>query len=70
MEALQEQGIATRPGTHALHTLGFYRELLGHRAEDFPNARDGERLSISIPLHNRMSEADYARVVEALRDLG
>jgi len=70
MEALQERGIATRPGTHALHTLGLYRELLGHRPGDFPCARDGERLSMSIPLHNRMVEEDFAWVVESLRDLG
>jgi dTDP-4-amino-4,6-dideoxygalactose transaminase len=70
MEALQEKGVVTRPGTHAVHTLGLYRERLGHRPEDFPVARDGERLSISIPLHNRMVEDDFAWVVETLRSLG
>ena len=70
MEALQEAGVATRPGTHALHTLGVYRDMQGHAPDDFPNARDGERLTISIPLHNRMVEADYAWVVKSLRDLG
>jgi len=70
MEALQEKGVATRPGTHALHTLGVYRKMQRHRPEDFPNARDGERLTISIPLHNRMVEEDYAWVVDSLRSLG
>ena len=31
MEALQEQGISTRPGTHAVHMLGYYRESFGFR---------------------------------------
>ena len=33
MEALQEQGISTRPGTHAVHMLGYYRESFGFRPE-------------------------------------
>jgi dTDP-4-amino-4,6-dideoxygalactose transaminase len=69
MEALQQRGIATRPGTHALHMLGYYRRRFGYRPEDFPAARDCDRQSMAIPLHNRMSEEDYAYVVEALRSL-
>jgi dTDP-4-amino-4,6-dideoxygalactose transaminase len=39
MERLQERGIATRPGTHAVHTLGYYRQTFGTRPEDCPRAR-------------------------------
>ncbi|HEU0104858.1 MAG TPA: DegT/DnrJ/EryC1/StrS family aminotransferase, partial [Vicinamibacteria bacterium] len=70
MEKLQERGIATRPGTHAVHTLGYYRETFGTRPEDCPRARDCDRFTMSIPLHNRMTAEDYAYVVEALRSLG
>lgn len=70
MEALQERGISTRPGTHAVHTLGYYREVFGTRPEDCPRARDCDRFTMSIPLHNRMTAEDYAYVVEALRSLG
>jgi len=69
MERLQERGIATRPGTHAVHMLGYYRERFGLRADDFPGARDCNDHTVAIPLHNRMSEEDYEYVAAAFHDL-
>ena len=70
MQRLQEQGIATRPGTHAVHMLGYYREQYGYRPEDFPAARDCNDCTMAIPLHNRMTEDDYRYVVAAIRAFG
>ena len=70
MEKLQQQGIATRPGTHAVHLLGYYRERYGFKPADFPGARDCDANTMAIPLHNRMNADDYAYVVEALRGIG
>ena len=70
MEALQERGISTRPGTHAVHMLGLYREKYGLSPDDYPGARDCDRQTMAIPLHNRMTAEDYSYVVAALRDLG
>ena len=69
MERLQAAGIATRPGTHAVHMLGYYRDRLGLAPGDCPAARDCDRQSMAIPLHNRMSNEDYRRVVDALLSL-
>ena len=69
MQRLQEQGIATRPGTHAVHMLAYYRERFGCAPDDLPGARACNDSTMAIPLHNRMSAQDYARVVRALRDL-
>ncbi|MBM3503513.1 MAG: DegT/DnrJ/EryC1/StrS family aminotransferase [Alphaproteobacteria bacterium] len=69
MERLQAEGVATRPGTHAVHMLGYYRHTYGTRDDDFPGARDCDRYSMAIPLHNRMSDEDYEYVVRALRQL-
>ncbi len=69
MELLQAKGIATRPGTHAVHMLGYYREHFGLAADDFPAARDCNDNTMAIPLHNQMSADDYAYVVAALRAL-
>lgn len=66
MQRLQDMGIATRPGTHAVHMLGLYRDRFGIKPDDYPGARDCDRYSMAIPLHNRMTEADYAYVAEAL----
>ena len=70
MEQLLAAGVSTRPGTHAVHMLGVYRDRYGFLPEDFPGARDCDRLSISIPLHNRMDDSQYAQVVAALKSIG
>jgi perosamine synthetase len=69
MERLQEKGIQTRPGTHAVHNLAYYRAHYGTRTEQCPVSDACERNTIAIPLHNRMSEADYQRVVQAIKNL-
>lgn len=69
MERLQAAGVSTRPGTHAVHMLGYYRERFGLAPDDFPGARDCDANTMAIPLHNRMTEADYCYVVDALRAL-
>lgn len=69
MERLQAAGIATRPGTHAVHMLGYYKERFGIRADDYPGARDCDGNTMAIPLHNRMTEADYQYVVQTIKGL-
>ena len=70
MDRLKELGVATRPGTHAVHMLGYYRDTYGIHADDFPGARDSDANSMAIPLHNRMDDDDYDYVVEALHSIG
>jgi dTDP-4-amino-4,6-dideoxygalactose transaminase len=69
MDQLQERGISTRPGTHAVHMLGYYRDRFGLRPEQFPAARDCDRHTLALPLHNRMSDEDYRYVVQAIKSI-
>lgn len=69
MDRLQQAGIATRPGTHAVHLLGYYKERFSLKADDFPVARDCDANTMAIPLHNRMTADDYAHVVKVLRGI-
>ena len=69
MEILQRKGISTRPGTHAIHLLGYYRDRLGMKPDDFPGARDCDAHTMAIPLHNRMVADDYRYIVEALKGI-
>lgn len=69
MARLQEQGIATRPGTHAVHLLGYYRERLGLNPDDYRGARDCDANTMAIPLHNRMTAEDYEYVVRSLKSI-
>lgn len=69
MERLQDHGISTRPGTHAVHMLGYYRERFGLNPDDFPGARDCDQNTMAIPLHNKMTPEDYQYVVDTLLSL-
>jgi dTDP-4-amino-4,6-dideoxygalactose transaminase len=69
MEELQVAGISTRPGTHAVHMLGYYRRRFALQPADFPAARDCDAQTMAIPLHNRMSEDDYRHVVATLKGI-
>lgn len=66
MDRLSGAGIQTRPGTHAVHRLGYYREKYGLRAEDFPEAALAEDTTITLPIFPGMSEGQQSQVVESL----
>ena len=63
-----EDGIATRQGTHAVHTLGYYVRRFHFEKEEIPNAYACDRLSITLPLYVGLSEGDQAYVVSKLRE--
>ncbi len=69
MLRLEEQGISTRQGTHALVTLGYYAKKYALRSEQFPNAVLAEALSLTLPLYPQMTEAEQTMVVNRLCDL-
>ena len=69
LELLEEKGIATRQGTHAVHTLGYYRNRFGYKPEDFPHAYACDRLSITLPLYVQMTDDDQEYVVNEFRNV-
>lgn len=66
---LEERGVATRQGTHAVHTLGYYKNRFGYKAEDFPHAYACDRLSITLPLYVQMTDDDQQYVIEQFREV-
>ena len=67
MDELEAAGIATRPGTHAVHMLGYYREKYNIKSEEFPNAYFADQLSMAIPLFVQLTDAEQQYVVECLK---
>ena len=67
MQKLDEQGIATRVGTHANHLLRHYRKRYGYKPDDFINSYKLDKLSIALPLYVQMTDEDQIRVLEALK---
>jgi len=68
MDQLQQQGISTRPATHAVHMLSFYRQKYGLQPEDFPNAFAANDCSISLPLFHGMTKVEQDFVIEQVRE--
>jgi perosamine synthetase len=66
MSRLAERKIETRPGTHAVHRLGFYAKKYGYKSQDFPNAALSEDTTIALPLFPGITDANQNEVVEVL----
>ena len=67
MDKLQQAGISTRPATHAVHMLSYYRDRYELAPEDFPMARAANDCSISLPLFHGMTEAEQDHVIGVVR---
>ena len=67
MQGLAEKGVATRPGTHAVHTLGYYRDRFGYAHQDLPGASWVQSASIALPLYPQMTDAEQDYVVDMLK---
>lgn len=63
MDDLQKIGISTRPATHAVHMLSFYRNKYDLNPTDFPNAYLADQCSVSIPLFHGMKEEEQDFVI-------
>lgn len=64
---LGEAGIGTSVHFIPLHEHSYYRDVLGWRAEDFPNSTAAFPRMLSLPLYPAMTGADVDRVARALQ---
>ncbi|WP_198410756.1 DegT/DnrJ/EryC1/StrS aminotransferase family protein [Synechococcus sp. UW105] len=66
MEELQQQGVSTRPATHAVHMLSYYRKKYELKAEQFPAAQAANDCSISLPLFHGMLADEQKHVIDVV----
>lgn len=64
MMKLEEVGIATRQGTHAVILQDYYANKYGIRSTDFPNAYLADHLSLTLPLYPQMTKDEQNFVCE------
>jgi dTDP-4-amino-4,6-dideoxygalactose transaminase/nucleoside-diphosphate-sugar epimerase len=69
MEALRRENIGTGVHFRSLHLQPYYRQALGLRPEDLPQAAAVSDRLLSLPLYPKMTERDVLDVVEAVRKL-
>ena len=67
MDDLQNAGISTRPATHAVHMLTFYRDKYDLLPMGFPKAFAANDCSISLPLFHGLSDEEQAKIIEIVR---
>ena len=69
MEKLQKLGISTRPSTHAVHMLNYYKNHYKNYPEHFPNSMIANNCSISFPLFNGMKDEEIDYVIENVKSM-
>lgn len=69
LEELENNGISTRQGTHAVHLLGYYQERFKYRKSDFPAAYEADHLSIALPLYVQMTKEEQEMVIRVIRKI-
>ncbi|MBF0527689.1 MAG: DegT/DnrJ/EryC1/StrS family aminotransferase [Deltaproteobacteria bacterium] len=67
MDRLEAAGLSSRPGTHAVHLQGYYREKYGYNPEDFPQAYLADQLTLTLPLYAQMTEVEQDYVIECIK---
>jgi perosamine synthetase len=64
--ALADQGVDSKAYLPCIHLMPHYRERFGFQGGEFPVAEEVSRRSLALPFFTAMTEADVARVAEAL----
>lgn len=67
MQKLEDVGVATRQGTHAVHTLGYYKNRYSLQDTDFLMSYAADRLSVTLPLYAGMSDEEFEYVAENIK---
>ncbi len=67
MDKLENDGVSTRPATHAVHMLKYYRKKYRIDYNDFPNAYIANECSISFPLFNGLTAKEQDYVINTIK---
>lgn len=67
LDKLESENIQTRQGTHAVHTLGYYKNRFSYKGEDIPNAYFLHNATITLPLYIGMEDSDQLIVINAFK---
>ena len=68
MDYLQTRGIASRPGTQAVHLLKYYKKRYNLKPEDYPQTLIANLCSVTLPLYADMSEDEFGYVMDAIKE--
>lgn len=66
MNELQNEGISTRPATHAVHLLNYYIKKYNSAPNDLINSFAANYCSISLPLFHGMKDEENNYIIEKI----
>ncbi|MEE9604275.1 MAG: DegT/DnrJ/EryC1/StrS family aminotransferase [Candidatus Scalindua sp.] len=66
MEYLQQNGISTRVGTHAVHILDYYAKKYNHNPGDYVNSWIADRCTIAFPLFTSLTDKEFNYITKII----
>lgn len=69
MNKLRERNIGTQVHYIPIHLQPYYRNLLGTKPGDFPNAEKYYERALSIPMYPQLTESDCDRVLGEIKEI-
>jgi len=68
MDYLQSNGISTRPGTHAVHMLSYYKNKYNLNSWNYLNSYIAYYCSIAFPLFPSLTDEEFYYIAEKIKD--
>lgn len=68
MNFLFEKGISTRPGTHAVHNLQYYKQKYNIKPVGFLNSYIADKCSIAIPIFPSLTEEESDYIIDCIKN--
>jgi len=68
MTRLEKKGISVRQGTHAVHTLGYYKNKYGLQNSDYMRSYAADRLSVTLPVYAGMTDEEFEYIIDNIKD--
>lgn len=68
MEKLYRAGVSTRPATHAVHMLDYYKSKYSLTPDCFPSAYAANECSVSLPLFHGIEKFEQQHVVDVVKE--
>ncbi|MCX6165084.1 MAG: DegT/DnrJ/EryC1/StrS family aminotransferase [Ignavibacteriae bacterium] len=68
MDYLLEKGISTRPGTHAVHNLHYYKKKYTIKPEYCLNAYIADKCSIAFPIFPTLTDEELNYIIDCIKN--
>lgn len=67
MDYLYNKGISTRPGTHAVHNLKYYKDKYNINPMSLPNSYIADKCSIAFPIFPSLKNDEFEYIVKCIK---